>query len=231
MPHHTMNPGDIILTGIRAQGLVSRAIKLGSVLRFQPGVARIAAFVQLLLLAVSVAVAIALDWSLLGAAAAAVIALAAGIASVWVIATIGQRSNAYWARYSHAALVTKVDSDGTVWLTEALARGVEERTFAYQSGDYTHIPVAMNDEDRAQVLEFARAVVEAKTEYGFVLFATLAVYCLTTSLPGPTFVLAQSGTAICSGFVCDALTRTGIIWDREPYWQMPADIAAHFALE
>ena len=226
-----MNPGDIILTGIRAQGLISRAIKLGSVLRFQRVVSRVAATAQLLLLGASVAAAIAFDWSLLGAAAAVVVALLSGIVCVWLIASALQRRNAYWTRYSHAALVTKARSGETVLLTEALARGVEEREFAYEAGDYKHIPVQMSDQDRSQVLAFAESVVASKTRYGVVLFATLAVYCLTASIPGPTLVLAQSGTAICSGFVCDALTRAGIIWDREPYWQMPADIAKHFRVE
>jgi hypothetical protein len=225
-----MNPGDIILTGIHAQAIISRAIKLGSVLRFQPAVARVAGLAWAGLLIGSIVVAIVLEWSLLGAAAAFVVALLVGILAVWVIATVGCQKDAFWARYSHAALVTRVDSDGTVWVTEALSRGVVEREMEYPVDDYTHIPVTMTDEDRKQVLAFAQNVVEAKTRYGFVLFATLAVYCVTVSLPGPTLILAQSGTAICSGFVCDALTRTDIIWDREPYWQMPADIAAHFGV-
>jgi MFS family permease len=227
-PGPVMNPGDIILTGIHAQAVLSRAIKLGSVLRFQPVVARVATATLLGFLAASVAAAIVLDWSLLGAAAAFVVAFLAGVVAVWVIATIGLRKDAFWARYSHAALVTQVDPDGTVWVTEALARGIKKRRMKYPVDDYRHIPVPMTDEDREQVLEFARAVVDAKTRYGVVLFASLAVYCITVSIPGPTLVLAESGTAICSGFVSDALTRTGIIWHREPYWQMPADIAAYF---
>ena len=225
-----MNPGDIILTGIHAQAIISRAIKLGSVLRFQPAVARVAGLVWAGLLIGSVVAAILLEWSLLGAAAAFVVALSVGILAVWVIATVGAQKDAFWARYSHAALVTRVDPDGTVWVTEALSRGVVEREMKYPVDDYTHIPVTMTDPDRKQVLAFAQNVVEAKTRYGLVLFATLAVYCITVSLPGPTLILAQSGTAICSGFVSDALTRTDIIWHREPYWQMPADIAEYFGV-
>ncbi len=38
----------------------------------------------------------------------------------------------------------------------------------------------------------------------------------------------RSGTAICSGFVCDALTRAGYIWPRPPISMMPADLARYF---
>jgi hypothetical protein len=164
----------------------------------------------------------------LAAAAAIATAMLAGMPLVWAIASICARRDAFWARYSHAALVTGYAADGGVLLTEALAHGVVQRRFAYVEGDYKHIPVRMSEEDRREVVAFARSVVQAKAKYGFVLFATLAVYCLTTSLPGPTLLLSQSGTAICSGFVSDALTRTDIIWPREPYWQMPADIAEYF---
>jgi hypothetical protein len=95
--------------------------------------------------------------------------------------------------------------------------------------DVTILPTSANMPvlDRNQVLVFAHAAVAARERYGFVTFFSLALYSLTSRIRWlPTLNLQQEGTAICSGFVCDALTRAGYIWPLSPYRMMPADISA-----
>jgi hypothetical protein len=50
------------------------------------------------------------------------------------------------------------------------------------------------------------------------------LYCVT----GGQICIQKAGTAICSGFVSDALTRAGYIWPRPPFAMMPADLARYF---
>lgn len=156
--------GDFLLTGIKAQGIVSWAIKLGALLRGYDKPFR---------------------------------------------------------RFSHTALV--IGADGT--LAEALAKGVATSPISkYAPADYVIVRTHVDSHDAAQVLAFAEAVLAARTKYGFVTFAGLALYCLT----GASLCIQKAGTAICSGFVSDALTRAGFIWPRPPYAMMPADLARFF---
>lgn len=164
-------PGDIVLTGKKAQGVVSLAIKLGSKLRY-------------------------------------------GL-------------NSPHTKYSHAALVVGYNGE----LVEAQGRGVKRANISkYALKDYDIVLAHVDEHDRKQVVDFADSVVEAKTKYGVLTFIGLAIYCATAPLPFiPTINVQGSGTAICSGFVCDALTRAGFTWQREPYVMMPSDIAAYFS--
>jgi hypothetical protein len=157
-------PGDFLLTGVTAQGLISWAIKAGSWLR---------------------------------------------------------RYEAPYRRFSHAALV--IGDDGT--LAEALGRGVQESPLSkYRSDNYVLVRTGVDEHDRRQVLDFASSVLGARTRYGFITIFGLGLYCLT----GAQICIQQSGTAICSGFVSDALTRAGHIWPRPPFAMMPADLARCF---
>lgn len=157
-------PGDFLLTGVKAQGIVSWAIKTGAWLR---------------------------------------------------------RYEKPYRRFSHTALV--IDADGT--LAEAVAKGVVRTPLAhYDSADYVLVRTRVDAHDQAQILEFAESVLAARTKYGFPTFAGLALYCVT----GASLCIQSAGTAICSGFVSDALTRAGYIWPRPPFSMMPADLAEYF---
>jgi len=145
-----------------------------------------------------------------------------GIVS-WAIRTGSwlRRYEKPFRRFSHTALV--IADDGT--LAEARATGVVRTPLSrYDPADYVLVRTEVGDHDRAQVLAFAESVLAARTGYGFVTFVGLAFYCLT----GAQVCIQQAGTAICSGFVCDALTRAGFIWPRPPYAMMPADLARFF---
>jgi hypothetical protein len=156
--------GDFLLTGLKAQGIVSWAIKLGALLRGYPRPFR---------------------------------------------------------RFSHAALV--IASDGT--LAEALAQGVVRSPISkYAPADYAIVRTGVDEHDAHELLAFADAVLAARTRYGFATFVGLGLYCLT----GAQVCIQQAGTAICSGFVSDALTRAGYVWPRPPFAMMPADLARFF---
>jgi hypothetical protein len=156
--------GDFLLTGVKAQGIVSWAIKTGALLRGYPKACR---------------------------------------------------------RFSHTALV--IDPDGT--LAEAVAKGVVRSPISkYEPADYVIVRTQVDEHDARQVLAFAEAVLKARMHYGFATFAGLALYCLT----GAQLCIQQAGTAICSGFVSDALTRSRFIWPRPPFAMMPADLAQYF---
>lgn len=139
---------------------------------------------------------------------------------------LGQRLRGYTPaerRFSHAALI--IGTDGTI--AEAEAKGVVKSHISkYQDGDYVVIRTQVDAHDRKQILTYVDAVLRERTRYGFVTFAGLALYCLF----GGQLCIQQAGTAICSGLVCDALTRAGHVWPRPPYSMMPAGIARHFSV-
>ena len=131
-----------------------------------------------------------------------------------------------YARWNHVALV--LDANGT--LAEALSDGVDETNISkYEGSDYHLVRVECAEADRQQIAAFAQAVLHAKnrTKYGWLtivsLFFTLAF--------GSTIMIGKVGTAICSGFASEALTRTGAIFPRPPAYMMPADVAEYFSVD
>lgn len=145
-----------------------------------------------------------------------------GIVS-WAIKT-GALLRGYAApfrRFSHAALIISEEGE----LAEALAAGVRRSPLSkYDPADYVLVRTEVDQHDQAQVLAFAESVLAARSGYGFPTFVGLGLYCLT----GAQLCIQQAGTAICSGFVSDALTRSRFIWPRPPYAMMPADLAKYF---
>lgn len=132
-----------------------------------------------------------------------------------------RRYQPQFRHYTHAALVIK--EDGT--LAEALVKGVERRPISrYVDADYAIVRVGADRHDEVQVLDFANAVLKDNERYGWATFAGLGMYCLT----GAQVCLQRAGTAVCSGFVSDALTRAGFVWPRPPFAMMPADLARFF---
>lgn len=125
--------------------------------------------------------------------------------------------------YSHTAIVYDAELGLVV---EAVSHGVVISKLAerFPEGDFDVLHTEVNEHDWKQIEKFLNAVVEAKWRYGFVTFLGLAIYCLT----GGALCIQKAGTSICSGLVCDALTRAGYVWNRPPYSMMPADIADQF---
>lgn len=126
-------------------------------------------------------------------------------------------------RFGHVALVTRNDT-----VTEALNTGVVQRPNPYDPDDFDTVLVrpVYHPHDLEQVMDFADAVAAARWRYSWLTIIGLGLYCAT----GALLIPQRAGTAICSGFVADAMTRSGIIWPRQPYSMLPADIAKHFIL-
>jgi len=131
-----------------------------------------------------------------------------------------------YARWNHVALV--LNAEGKI--AEALSQGVvEEDISKYEGTDYHLVRVECEQIDRDEVARFADAVLKSKhrTKYGWLTIASL----FFTLALGSTIMFGKIGTAICSGFASEALTRTGAIFDRPPAYMMPADVAEHFKVK
>ncbi len=124
-----------------------------------------------------------------------------------------------YAHWNHAALVIE---PGLV--AEALSAGVVTSRLDKYAEDYVHVPVPMSDQDRAQVLAFAESVLAARWRYGWRTIVTSSLACAF----GSGALWAHDNTAICSGFVAEALVRAGLIFPRHPTAMMPADLAKFF---
>lgn len=135
--------------------------------------------------------------------------------------------NSPYAVWPHCAIV--YDAEKMV-SCEATGTGVQLGDIFERFGhDWDVIPINVDEHDWAQIKAFLDAVLEAKWKYGIAIFAGLGVWCLSAVIRFlPKVCFQQTGTAVCSGLVCDALTRAGFIWELPPYWMMPADIAFHF---
>lgn len=158
VPATGLQPGDVVLTGRKSQGIVSRAIKFGAWLR-------------------------------------------------------GFRGD--YLTVSHTALVLNAAGD----IAEAESSGVKRANASkYDAADIVVLHGLVPDpHDQAQVVAYAESVMAARTKYGYLEFVYLSVYCLT----GCTIVGLRIGTAVCSGFVCDGLTRGSWIWSRPPFAMLP----------
>jgi len=131
-----------------------------------------------------------------------------------------------FARWNHVAVVLNANGD----LGEALSDGVVRTHISkYEGTDYRLVRVECGDEDRDQIAAFASAVLDApqRTKYGWLTIASLF---FTLGL-GSKIMVGKVGTAICSGFASEALTRMGAIFPRPPAYMMPADLAEHFSTE
>ncbi|MGH3569898.1 MAG: hypothetical protein ACRDRH_28580, partial [Pseudonocardia sp.] len=100
----------------------------------------------------------------------------------WLI-KLGQKMRIHGADrkyvdWSHAALI--VDCAGT--LIEAVGRGVREESLDYYTGrSYEIFRIKASDEDRAQVVAFARSVLDGHAPYGPLTIMSIALSMLTGS--------------------------------------------------
>lgn len=129
-----------------------------------------------------------------------------------------------YARWNHAVLV--LSEDGRI--AEALSQGVVETNIAdYEGKDYYLVRLqGVSEEDREEMMTFANAVLSSpdRTEYGWLTIVSI----ILTLLTGSKLVFGMVGTAICSGFVAEALVRTGVIFEKPPSHMMPADLAKKY---
>jgi hypothetical protein len=215
-------PGDIGLSGVKAQGVVSLAIKLGSVLRHERGAAICSAAISgggwTLIVGVS-GFALLLGVHPLAVLLLAIAAFAASIALIVIAAAVfGFRArNKTW--FSHSFIFHHVDPATGVWITESHAQGVETRKLHYKPGDYVWLKTSslLGRDDADEMRAFLDSVTAARWKYDYGTFAGLAIYAITGAMLAPAGV----GTAICSGLTSEALTRGKAIWPLPAYRMMP----------
>ena len=127
------------------------------------------------------------------------------------------------AKWTHAALIVSKEGD----LIEASGRGVvRSHISAYKKNDYHLIRLGeMADEkDRQKMVNFAEWCL--RYEYGHLTIISISL-CLIT---GSKFLFGMDNRIICSALVARALERTRLIFDKNPSFIMPADLAKYFRI-
>jgi hypothetical protein len=112
-------------------------------------------------------------------------------------------------------------------IAEALSNGVVRNHISRYTPPACYlVKINASDEDRSQMMALAEAVLTDcdRTEYGWLTILSI----ILTLLTGSKLVFGMVGTAICSGFVAEALVRAGEIFDKPPSHMMPADLAMHY---
>ncbi|MGH3941636.1 MAG: hypothetical protein ACRDTG_24000 [Pseudonocardiaceae bacterium] len=143
----------------------------------------------------------------------------------WLI-TLGQKLRIHGAdrkyvKWAHAALI--VDRDGT--LIEAVGRGVRQWSLEdYKERHYEIFRIKASDEDRAQVVSFARWALARHCKYGPLTILSIGLSMLT----GSKLTFFIEGQFVCSGLVASALERTGSIFNRNAANITAADLAKYF---
>lgn len=128
-----------------------------------------------------------------------------------------------YAKWNHVMLV--LDKAGRT--AHSSGEGlVEGRLSDLRDKTYALVRVDCSDEDRAQVVAFAEDLLAKHPKWGWVPAGSQLFSLLT----GSRVVFGKLGTITCSGFVAEALLRTGAIFDRPAALMSPADLAREYGL-
>ncbi|MFZ0090140.1 MAG: hypothetical protein WAL63_11575 [Solirubrobacteraceae bacterium] len=135
------------------------------------------------------------------------------------------------ARWTHVALIYDAPPGGpdasgdedAIKIVEATgASGVHLAFLSkYPPQRRRIIHTDVDEQDWGEMRAFLDSVLSERATYGWATYAGLTLYAVT----GTKLCVQEAGTATCSGLVCDALTRRGIVWKRPPFACTPADIA------
>jgi hypothetical protein len=217
-------PGDIGLSGVKAQGVVSLAIKLGSVLRHEKGAGAQAqaAFVGGWIIVPVLGIGAAIVYGNPVTALLAVLCtMVLTIAVIVIIAAVfGFRSrDKQW--FSHSFIVHHLGVNDVPWISESVGTGARTVRMHYKPGEYVWLKTSslLGRDDADEMRAFLDAVTAARWKYDYGTFAGLAIYAITGAMLAPAGV----GTAICSGLTSEALTRGKAIWPLPAYRMMPQD--------
>jgi len=124
-----------------------------------------------------------------------------------------------FSHWNHAAMV--IDTDGTI--VEAVGRGVIVSNISeYKDVEYYYVTTKLNKQSRDQAVAACKSFI--KDKYGWITIFSIAMELLT----GIKIQLTNSNTMICSAVVAQSLWAGGVVFDRNPYQMMPADLAASF---
>ena len=127
-----------------------------------------------------------------------------------------------FAFWNHTAMI--VDEEGTI--VEAVGRGVKYAHIdEYKDVEYYLVNTKLNKQSREQVVAACRSFV--KDKYGWLTIASIATELLT----GIKLQFSLNNSMICSAVVAQSLWAGGIIFNRNPFQMMPADLASAFNID
>lgn len=136
----------------------------------------------------------------------------------WAI-RLGQslRFHKDYSEWSHVALV--LSSNGA--LVEAHSSGIKLANISeYEAAGtkYLHVPVPMDDRDRARVVSFGRS--QIGDHYAFLTFSSLIFNLFS---PGRWGIVLDN-SLICSAFAARCLERANYTFPHTPELMVPADL-------
>lgn len=121
--------------------------------------------------------------------------------------------------WDHVAMIVSPEGD----IAEAVTRGVRlGHLDEYRAARYVLVRIVATEVDRWQAVNFARAQVGAR--YGLLTIASVVIGALT----GSRLRFAVQGEFICSTLVARALERTGAMFEMDPAFITPANLARHY---
>jgi len=124
-----------------------------------------------------------------------------------------------FAHWNHAAMVINENGD----IVEAVGRGVVISNISeYTNQEYYYVSTKLNKQSRDQTIAACNSFV--KDKYGWLTILSIALELAT----GIKMQFTNSNTMICSAVVAQSLWAGGVVFDRNPYQMMPADLAASF---
>jgi len=124
----------------------------------------------------------------------------------------------YW---NHVAIVSRVDEDGTAYVTQAEPRGVTNDKSLDSVGTYRLVSLP-EGVSREKVLRFAHQ--EVGSRYGWMSIASIALDIATPNWFPST---RRSNTWVCSALVAEALRAGGVIFSwADIYCVTPAQLFA-----
>ena len=124
-----------------------------------------------------------------------------------------------FSTWNHAAMI--IDEEGTI--IEAVGRGVRYAHIdEYKDVEYYLVNTKLNSQSRTQAVAACKSFVKEK--YGWFTIASITIELIT----GIKLQFSLNNSMICSAVVGQSLWAGGVIFDRNPYQMMPADLAAAF---
>jgi len=127
-----------------------------------------------------------------------------------------------FAFWNHTAMI--VDENGTI--VEAVGRGVRYAHIdEYKDVEYYLVNTKLNKQSRDQAVTACKSFV--KDKYGWFTIASITVELLT----GIKLQFSLNNSMICSAVVSQSLWAGGIIFNRNPFQMMPADLASAFNVD
>jgi len=127
-----------------------------------------------------------------------------------------------FAKVNHAVIVT--DNQGNI--IEARPKATMKGNMSeYAKDEYYVINPGYSSANAAQSIAAAHTFL--KGHYGWFTIVGFALQTIT----GIKFQLSLGDSVVCSGLVAASLWAGGIFFNRNPYYMMPADIAAAFNID